>query len=451
MNTKHIYAGLIIAVIFACIFFSCKDIYGSKSKKSELKQPEITAESFAVTSISTGERVYAKNPERKQFIAGPERLMCAICVIDNMHDKKKEMENYVTIPAKYIRENDVFKAGQGIKVRDLLYAVMISGSPAAELSLAEYSSGSEEEFVSCMNNKAKELKLKNTNFVSVTADYDGNQYSSVEDYALLTRAAMNDSYIKKMSGKKGYRIKTDKGETVSVKNSASVIEDAKNAEKKSYSIFAGIIYDYSGKDDAIYMLSAVKKDIKLVAVIAGVKKEKASEEINKLISYGFIKVNKTVAIEKDKKAGYVWVRNGEKTLVPIYTKERAYVYLPKEASKSLIVKKKNLGKNITAPLKSGTKVGEYDVYVGDEFQGTVDLVVKKTISKGFFPSKIYISDMAIYIVSGVIILIILLRIERKSRKKRRIKKNQIKRRKKARKIARRELARENKRKNRDGY
>lgn len=440
-----------IIIILACIFFSCKNIYGSKSNKKNLKQPEITSESFAVISISTGERVYTKNPERKQFIAGPERLMCAICVIDNMHDKKKEMENYVTIPAKYVRENDMFKEGQGVKVKDLLYAVVISGSATAELSLAEYSSGSQEEFISCMNNKAKELKLKNTNFSSVTADYDDNQYTTVEDYALLTRAAMNNSYIKKMAGKKGYKIKTDKGETVPVKNSEEVIEDASKAKKKSYSIFAGIIYNDGGENDVSYMLSAANKDIELVTVISNVKKENASKEINNLISYGFIKVNKTVAVEKGKKAGYVWIRNGEKTLVPVYTKNRAYVYLPKEASKSLIVTKKNIGKNLNAPIKSGTKVGEYDVYVGDEFQGTVDLVVKKTISKGFFPSKIYISNMATYVVVGLIGFIILLRIERKNRKKRRIRKNKMKRREKARKIARRELAREDNRKNRNRY
>lgn len=440
-----------IIIILACIFFSCKDIYGSKSNKKNLKQPEITAESFAVISISTGERVYTKNPERKQFIAGPERLMCAICVIDNMHDKKKEMENYVTIPAKYVRENDMFKEGQGVKVKDLLYAVIISGSATAELSLAEYSSGSQEEFISCMNNKAKELKLKNTNFSSVTADYDDNQYTTVEDYALLTRAAMNNSYIKKMAGKKGYIIKTDKGETVPVKNSEEVIEDASKAKKKSYSIFAGIIYNDGGENDVSYMLSAANKDIELVTVISNVKKENASKEINNLISYGFIKVNKTVAVEKGKKAGYVWIRNGEKTLVPVYTKNRAYVYLPKEASKSLIVTKKNIGKNLNAPIKSGTKVGEYDVYVGDEFQGSVDLVVKKTISKGFFPSKIYISNMATYVVVGLIGFLILLRIERKNRKKRRIRKNKMKRREKARKIARRELAREDNRKNRNRY
>lgn len=440
-----------IIIILACIFFSCKNIYGSKSNKKNLKQPEITAESFAVISISTGERVYTKNPERKQFIAGPERLMCAICVIDNMHDKKKEMENYVTIPAKYVRENDMFKEGQGVKVKDLLYAVIISGSATAELSLAEYSSGSQEEFISCMNNKAKELKLKNTNFSSVTADYDDNQYTTVEDYALLTRAAMNNSYIKKMAGKKGYKIKTDKGETVPVKNSEEVIEDASKAKKKSYSIFAGIIYNDGGENDVSYMLSAANKDIELVTVISNVKKENASKEINNLISYGFIKVNKTVAVEKGKKAGYVWIRNGEKTLVPVYTKNRAYVYLPKEASKSLIVTKKNIGKNLNAPIKSGTKVGEYDVYVGDEFQGTVDLVVKKTISKGFFPSKIYISNMATYVVVGLIGFLILLRIERKNRKKRLIRKNKMKRREKARKIARRELAREDNRKNRNRF
>ena len=141
------------------------------TRHSEVKEPEISAESFAIMSISTGEMVYSKNPDRKQFISGPERLMCAISVIDNMHDKK-EMNNYVAIKEDYVEKDDVFKAGDSVKVKDLLSAMLISGSMSAAFSLAEYSLGSQDEFVTYMNNKAKQLELKNTNFTSPAFSYD---------------------------------------------------------------------------------------------------------------------------------------------------------------------------------------------------------------------------------------------------------------------------------------
>lgn len=461
-NKKIICAGLIITILLACIFCPYNEIYGAKSKKpvkknqkaitrhSEAKEPEISAESFAIMSISTGEMVYSKNPDRKQFISGPERLMCAISVIDNMHDKK-EMNNFVTIKEEYIEKDDVFKTGDSIKVKDLLSAMLISGSRSAAFSLADYSLGSQDEFVTYMNNKAKQLELKNTNFTSPALSYDKDQYSSVSDYAVLTRIAMSDDFIKKMSGKKGYKIKTEKGNKISVKNNEELIKDAEKAKKRGYSIFAGIIDDRDNNGNINYMLSAINKDIKLVAVTSNIKKENASKEMNKLIKYGFAKVKKTVAVEKNKKAGYALIKNGERTIVPVYTKERAYVYLPPEGSKSLIEKKKVIEKNIKAPLKEGEKVGEYKIYVGDEFQGSVDLIIKKPISTGYFPSKIYISNNAIYISSGLILLIIFLRIERKRRIKRRNRKRRMRRAEKARKIARRELAKENYRKNSERY
>ena len=81
----------------------------------------------------------------------------------------------------------------------------------------------------------------------------------------------------------------------------------------------------------------------------------------------------------------------------------------------------------------------------------MDLIIKKPISTGYFPSKIYISNNAIYISSGLILLIIFLRIERKRRIKRRNRKRRMRRAEKARKIARRELAKENYRKNSERY
>ena len=70
-----------------------------------------------------------------------------------------------------------------------------------------------------------------------------------------------------------------------------------------------------------------------------------------------------------------------------------------------------LSKNLNAPLKEGSKVGEYRIYVADELKGTVDLITKTNIRRGWWPSKYYISDLATIII-GVILFLILLLIAR---------------------------------------
>lgn len=443
---------IILAVFFAFVFSPAVVFAKSKTstKKTKLAEPVLSSDSYIVMSISTGESIYSKNQDRKQFISGPDRLMCVLCVLGNMHDRK-ELKNYVQITDDVARRGEIFESGQSVTVNDLMYAVIISGSKEAELALAIYSSGSEEAFVESMNNKAKELKMKNTAFANATGDYDNSQYCSAEDYAILTKTAMQNDDIKEMAIKKGYKIKTEDGKSVIVKNAKELVDDAGKSNKNGYSIFCGIASENSNDEKYSYMVSGINKDMKLVAIAINVSKEDMSKNVGSLLAYGFSKVRGTVAVEKNKKIGYVWIRRGEKTLVPVYTAEKAFVYIPPEGSKSLVETRKVIFKDVKAPLREGAKVGEYKIYVGDEFQGSVDLIVKKSIITGWPPSNIYISNLAVIASGTILLLLIMIRIDAARRRRLREKKKRMARKAKAKKMAARQLAREEDRKKRNWY
>jgi hypothetical protein len=105
--------------------------------------------------------------------------------------------------------------------------------------------------------------------------------------------------------------------------------------------------------------------------------------------------------------------------------------------------------DLTAPLKEGSKVGEFRIYVADELKGTVDLVTKTEVKRGWWPSRYYISNFATVIIGIILFLILLLILRILYVRKRRDKIKAAKRERRLREMARQQLAMEEDRRRRN--
>ena len=120
--------------------------------------------------------------------------------------KMKEMVS-VSNEAVRVEGSAIYlKPGQKVKLEDLVYGLMLrSGNDAAQV-IAENVGGSIEGFVYLMNEKAKQIGMKDTHFSNPHGlDGDGSHYSSAYDMALLTRYAMGNETFKKIFGTKTYK------------------------------------------------------------------------------------------------------------------------------------------------------------------------------------------------------------------------------------------------------
>ena len=81
-------------------------------------------------------------------------------------------------------------------MKDLLYGVLLPSGAECCLAFADRISGSEEEFVSLMNDKAQELGMKNTHFTNSTGLHDPEHYSTVEDISILLQYALKNEYFR---------------------------------------------------------------------------------------------------------------------------------------------------------------------------------------------------------------------------------------------------------------
>ena len=127
------------------------------------------------------------------------------------------------------------------------------------------------------------------------------------------------------------------------------------------------------------------------------------------------------------------------------------VYIPPEGSNSLVQVKTDIYSSLKAPVKAGTKAGELKIYVADEYQGSVDLIVKQDVKTGWFPSSIYISNRATIIICVILLAIFAVFLRIIQIRRRNIKRKKARRKAKAMEIARRQLEIEEDRRKRNWY
>lgn len=165
---------------------------------SEVKKTELKSKAKALVMIDgkTGETLYSKNPDEQLAIASITKIMTVVVALENedMTDKFK-----VSGAADRASGSTAgLKQGETVTLKDLIAGMLLPSGNDAAVCAAEGIAGSEKEFVKMMNEKAKELGLKNTVYYNSTGltprNADGKStgkenVSSAADMAKLAKYA----------------------------------------------------------------------------------------------------------------------------------------------------------------------------------------------------------------------------------------------------------------------
>ena len=154
-------------------------------------------------NVATGEVVYAQNIYDRLYPASTTKILTAYLALkyaDNLDD-------YVTISenaANQASDSSVcgVNAGDVIKLRDLLYGLMLRSGNDAAIAIAEYMSGSTDSFAELMNEEALKLGATQSHFVNPNGLPDDNHYTSVYDmYLIFNEAVKNEDFVQIISTK----------------------------------------------------------------------------------------------------------------------------------------------------------------------------------------------------------------------------------------------------------
>lgn len=245
----------------------------------EVDEPKITAKSSLFIETETGEVLYSKDANKKLPIASLVKVMTALIALEQkgMDDKFLVSQRAADMePDKML-----LIAGEKLTLRDLLYGMfLISANDAAEV-LAEGTTGNREEFIKLMNDKARQLGMKDTYLVNPTGldeDYN-NSYSTAYDMAILTR----------------YMIRHFK-EAVEISKTPHIFIPAKD-EHRDYEMYSGInlLTTYEGvlgfktgytPEAGLTLITLARKNgHEVIGVLLG--SEARRDEAKKLLDYSF--------------------------------------------------------------------------------------------------------------------------------------------------------------------
>lgn len=345
-------------------------------KAEEAEDLAPNAKSAIMIEASTGEILFQKNKDEKLAPASMTKMMSMLLIMEEIENGNLKWNEMITTSEKAssMGGSQIFlKVGEKMTVEDLLKGVAIALGNDAVVALAERVSGSEEQFVKRMNTRAKDLGLKNTNFINATGLTADNHYSSAYDMSLIAKELVKHEKILEFTSTYEDYLRKDTKSPFWLVNTNRLVRFKEGVD--------GLKTGFT--DEAGYCLTAtMKKDnMRLITVV--MKEEntsKRSADTTKMLDYGFnIYMVQTILDEKttiEKKK----VELGKTLTTEIVPKENITILNKKSDDQKNITYKTNINK-IIAPVKKGDKVGTIDIIEDNNIISTIDATVKEDISK----------------------------------------------------------------------
>lgn len=218
--------------------------------------PNISAESFIVIDAQSGRIIASKDADKQKYMASTTKIMTTIVAIENFNN----LDRTVTIPGECtnIEGSSIYLVpNQKARIIDLLYGVMLrSGNDAAQ-SVAYFAGNrSVDNFVSKMNEKAKEIGAYNTNFTNPHGLHNKDHYSTAYDLALITKYALQNEEFKEIASAKKY---------YNSDNNFYFIN--KNKVVYQYKYGTGVKIGYTKTAGRCLVASAKKDDMEIIVVV----------------------------------------------------------------------------------------------------------------------------------------------------------------------------------------
>lgn len=193
--------GSLLVALSVSLFTPAK----STVQAAEIQQPDIVGKYAVTLDYDTGEIIYAKGIDDKAYPASTTKIMTGLLFAE--HANKTDSLPY-TADAKTQQPytlNDSFgpiPVGESMNDNDLMKALLMFSANDAAYVIADGVAGNPEKFSDMMNQKVKELGLKNTHFVTPNGLHRDNHYTTAYDIAVILQHAFKNPWVQETMGLK---------------------------------------------------------------------------------------------------------------------------------------------------------------------------------------------------------------------------------------------------------
>lgn len=344
-------------------------------------EPNIHSRFAVVMDRETKAILYGKKENIKTKMASTTKIMTAIITIENV-----DLSTMVKISNKAAGTGGSrlkLKTGDSISMKDLLYGLMMRSGNDAAVAIAEHVSGSIPEFAKRMNEKAKEIGLKNTHFETPHGLDTEEHYTTAYELALLTDYALHNTTFKEIVGTKVYTI-TINGIARTIYNTNELLGNLEGV----YGVKTG--FTNGAGRCLVTAIKREKTDIICVVLGADTKKDRTKDSIA-LIQYIFenfkkIDLSKIMNEEftkwKNKYEGKIKIEKGTKSNMNIVLEEYTIKdYIIKKNTEDKINLAINVNLNLKAPVQKRQRIGQIAILYENTTILQIDIQTAESVEK----------------------------------------------------------------------
>lgn len=258
-------------------------------------------------------------------------------------------------------------------VDDLFKGVAVASGNDAIVALGEKIAGTEEMFVKMMNDRAKELGLKNTNFKNPHGLEEANHYTSAYDISkialelvkhpkVLEYTGIYEDYLRKGTNREFWLVNTNK-----------LVRFNQNVD--------GLKTGYTKEAGYCLTATASKDGMRLITVVFGEPESSTrNKETTGMLDYGFSMYSVEKLLSKDLKVGTIKIYASDKETYEIVPMKDVNILNNKTQEKRNVTYEINT-KTLSAPIKKGEVVGKLKIIENNKTIDEIDITVKNDVKK----------------------------------------------------------------------
>ncbi|WLR53252.1 D-alanyl-D-alanine carboxypeptidase family protein [Bacillus tianshenii] len=311
------------------------------------------AKSAILIERDSGAVLYEKNSNEKLPPASMTKIMTMILIMEAIDQGKLKMDEKVRTSAlaSSMGGSQIFlEEGEEMTVQEMLKGIAIASGNDASVAMAERVEGSVDAFVERMNEKAKELGLKNTHFQNPTGLPANDHYSTAADMALMAKELLKYEGITEFTGKYEDYLRQGTEKQFWLVNTNRLV--------KFYPGVDGLKTGFTNEAKYCLTATAKKKDMRVIAVVMGAPTPKErNRQITNMLDFAFMQYESHPMHKRGDVVGTINLSKGSEKTVDIVTSENISLLTKKGEQIDKIQKNVDLPENLLAPVKKGDKVG----------------------------------------------------------------------------------------------
>lgn len=345
-------------LLFLCSISVCTPAYAEES-------PEVAAQGAALVDGNTGRVLWEKDGDTPMTMASTTKIMTALLVLENA-----DLDGTVEISKNAAHQPEVhmdLREGEQWRVGDLLSAMMLRSYNDAAVALAEYTSGTVEDFCAEMTARAAEIGAADTVFGSPNGLDNSlpleQHHSTACDMARIAAYALkNEEFCRIVALPEVYITEKNGKRQLSVTNADRFLREYDGA--------MGVKTGYTNKAGHCFVGAAERDGVRLVSAVLGSGwgdsgKEKKWTDTKKLMDYGFAHYSSYKAAVEGTAFGEVRVTDSPVETVGTVLGEGYEALFTEEERESLRMEAE-LPETLAAPVYAGQELGKARLLLGEE-------------------------------------------------------------------------------------